>query len=100
MSEAEPPSLVLVHCAWPRDRRLVGDLLRAMGAEPRSPSGPAESRQLLAEGRVGLVLADTKGGLGPLGDLLRAVDEAPDGRDLPLVLLAEPDEVGDMAGLS
>jgi len=42
-----------------------------------------------------LILADNKAGRGPLDDLLQTIDAVPDARELPMVLLAEADEVAE-----
>src|SRR4051812_31513524 len=92
--------LVLLHLGWPRDREQVGMLLGADGADVRPTPPTPELRRLLAEGRADLVLADTKGGFGPLGDLLRGLGASPESSGLPLVLLAEPEGGGGLAGLA
>ena len=65
------------------------------GRRPQSP----ELRRLLAEGRLDLVLADTKGGRGPLMTCCRRSTPVPEAGDLPMVLLAEADEVPELADL-
>jgi hypothetical protein len=69
MDDRGPRPLVLPHLGWPRDREQVGELLRTTGANVRPTPPSPELRRVLAEGRPDLVLADTKRGLGPLGDL-------------------------------
>ena len=49
---------------------------------------------------IDLVLADSSGGLGLLGELLRALDAHPTARDLPLVLLGDASDVGLLADLT
>src|SRR5689334_1468744 len=100
MDDSGRRPLVLLHLGWPRDREQVGMLLGADGADVRPTPSTPELRRWLAEGRPDLVLADTKGGLAPLGDLLRTLDAGPESNDLPLVLLAEPHEVGELADLA
>ena len=99
MGESGGRPLVLLHLGWPRDRELVGDLLDAAGFDSRPTPASPELRRLLAEGRLDLVLADTKGGRGPLEDVLGTLDACSEAGDLPIVLLAEADEVSGLADL-
>lgn len=92
--------LVLVQCGWPRDRELLGELLGALGAEMRPVGEPGGLRTLLDDDRVDLVLADSAAGLGDLGDLLHALDGRAETTDLPLVLLADPEELTSLADLT
>jgi hypothetical protein len=71
MGNSERQPLVLLHCGWPRDQKLVQRLLSALGADGRPLDRVANLGQLVAEGRLDLVLADSSGGHGPLGELLR-----------------------------
>jgi len=91
---------VLVHCGWPRDRELVGRMLRALGAECRPLEGVPDLRQLVAADGIDLILADSAGGHGPLGELLRVLDEQPGAGDLPLLLLADTSDVDLLAELT
>src|SRR3954453_22677732 len=93
MAEPGARPLVLLHLGWSRDRELVGGQLRAVGADVLPTPAAPELRRLLAECRLDLVLADTKGGRGPLDDLWQMLDAVPEAGDLPIVLLAEADEV-------
>ena len=99
MGENGERPLVLLHLGWPRDRELVGGLLDAAGVDSRPTPESSELRRLLTEGRLDLVLADTKGGRGPLDDVLATLDACSEAGDLPLVLLAEADEVSGLADL-
>jgi signal transduction histidine kinase/CheY-like chemotaxis protein len=99
MHEPEARSLVLLHLGWPRDRELVGDLLGESGADSLPTPAPAELRHMLAESRLDLILADTKGGRGQLDDLLQAIDACVEAGELPIVLLAEPEEVAGLSAL-
>jgi signal transduction histidine kinase/ActR/RegA family two-component response regulator len=92
--------LVLVQCGWSGDRQLIGQMLRTLGADDRPMTSTSELRRLLAEDRVDLVLADTAAGHGLLGDLLRVLDGQPEARDMPVVLLAEPEELPALAALT
>jgi len=100
VDDDRPGPLVLVHCGWPRDRELIAGLVREAGAEVCPTPAPPELRRLLAEDRLDAVVADSKGGRGPLGDLLQVLDDTPDARDLPLVLLADPEEADELSALS
>ena len=100
MDEPGARPLVLLSLGWSRDRELVGGLLHAAGADSRPTPATPELRRLLAEGRFDLVLADTKGGRGPLDDLLQTLDAVPEAGELPMVLLAEADEVAELAELA
>ncbi len=99
MGEPTVGLLALVHCGWPRDRELLAELLGELGVEARTQGEPAEIRRLLAEDRVDLVLADSAGGPGSLADLLDAIDGRADVGELPMVLLADPQDLTSMAGL-
>ena len=99
MGESGERPLVLVHLGWPRDRELVGGLLDAAGVDSRPTPASPELRRLLAEGRLDLVLADTKGGRGPLDDVLETLDACSVPGELPIVLLAEADEVSGLVNL-
>jgi signal transduction histidine kinase len=99
MGEPRGRPLVLLHLGWARDRELVANLLDAAGADSLpTPPGP-ELGRLLGESLLDLVLADTKGGRGALDDLLGALDACVQAGELPIVLLAEADEVAELAAL-
>ncbi len=100
VSDVENPPLVLMHCGWPGDRDLVGRLLGSMGIECLALEPETDLRRLVAEDRIDLVLADSSGGHGPLGDLLGTLDGLPEGRDLPLILLADPTDASMLADLT
>ncbi|HEX8199194.1 MAG TPA: HAMP domain-containing sensor histidine kinase, partial [Isosphaeraceae bacterium] len=100
MSEPGRRPLVLVQCGWAGDRQLVGQLLRGLGADDQPMTSTADLRRLLAEDRIDLVLADTAAGHGILGDLLRVLDGQAEARDMPVVLLAEPEELTALADLT
>ena len=85
---------------WSRDRELVGRLLDSLGAECLALEPATDLRRLVAEERLDLVLADSYGGRGPLGDLLETLDGLPEGGELPMVLLAEAAEVPMLAELA
>ena len=54
----------------------------------------------VAEDRLDLVLADSSGGHGPLGELLGTLDGLSEGRDLPVILLADPTDASMLAELT
>ena len=99
MGENGERPLVLLHLGWPRDRELVGGLLDAAGVDSRPTPESSELTRLLTEGRLDLVLADTKGGRGPLDDVLETLDACSVPGELPIVLLAEADEVSGLVSL-
>jgi len=92
--------LALVQCGWPRDRELVGDLLGSLGAEAWPMGNPEELRRLVAEGRIDLVVADSAGGFDALGRLIEILDGRADEGGLPMVLLADPEEISSLADLA
>ncbi len=100
MSDARRRPLVLVQCGWPRDRELIGELLGSLGADMWPMGGPSEIRRLLAEDRVDLVLADTAGGQGALAGLLEILDGKAESGELPMVLLADPEDLTSLADLT
>ncbi len=99
MGEPWSRPLVLLSLGWLRDWELVSGLLHSAGADSLPTPAVSELRRLLAEGRFDLVLADTKGGQGPLNDLLQTLDAVPEAGELPLVLLADADEVAELKEL-
>ncbi|MEJ7640460.1 MAG: PAS domain-containing protein, partial [Singulisphaera sp.] len=100
MNDVESPPLVLMHCGWPGDRDLICRLLGSLGAECLALEPATDLRRLVAEDRLDLVLADSSGGHGPLGDLLGTFDRLPECRDLPIILLADPTDVSMLADLT
>ncbi len=100
MAEPARTPLVLVRCGWQRDRELVGQMLGMLGASARSIDDPAELQRLLVEDRIDLVLADAAGGLASLRELLQLLDDRAESAELPMVLLAPPDELTDLAVLT
>ena len=80
VDDVESPPLVLMHCGWPGDRDLVCRLLDSLGAECLALEPATDLRRLVAEDRLDLVLADSSGGHGPLGELLATLDGLPEGR--------------------
>src|SRR5947209_16312276 len=99
MGENGARPLVLLHLGWSRDRELVGGLLRAAGADSRPTPAATELIRLLTGGGLDLILADTKGGRGPFVDLLQTLDDVSEAGQLPIVVLAEADEVAELAEL-
>lgn len=89
--------LALVHCGWPRDRQLVAELLGTMGVEVRVAEPFADVRRLLAEDRVDLILADSAVGQGSLAAFLGTLDGHAEAVDLPMVLLADPADLNELA---
>ena len=85
--------LVLIHCEWTRDRELLGHLIQSLGADFRSIEETETVRQLLRADRADLIVADSSGGVGPLSALLALLDSQPEATDLPMVLLANSDEL-------
>src|SRR5206468_338210 len=100
VDDTETPPVVLVHCGWPADRELIGRLLATIGAECLAPGPTTDLGRLVTEDRLDLVLADSSGGHGPLGDLLAVLDARPEARDLPLILLADATDVSLLADLT
>ena len=94
MDESKPRRpLVLVHCEWSRDRDLVADLLAELGADHRPLGAVEHVRWLFEEDRVDLILADSAGGVGPVATVLDFLDERGGKSDLPMVLLASPEDL-------
>ncbi|HEX8199548.1 MAG TPA: PAS domain-containing protein, partial [Isosphaeraceae bacterium] len=91
---------VLVHCGWRGDRELACRLLGGLGIECQFLGSEAELRRLAAEDGLDLVLADSAGGHGPLGELLATLDAVPQTRDLPMILLADATDVVMLADLT
>ncbi len=85
--------LVLVHCEWSRDRELVGHMLETLGTKFQSIEPIEAARQIIEEDRADLILADSSGGIGPLSALLAILDDRPEGTDLPMVLIANLEEL-------
>lgn len=92
--------LVLVSCQWERDAELVGDLLISMGARAHGFDRLQEAYDILAADGIDLILADSDGGIEPLATLLELLDHLPDRNDLPLVLLANSDDLSALKGLT
>jgi len=93
MDDAGRRPLALVHCGWPRDRELLGELLGSLGADIWSAGDPADLRRLLAEDRIDLVVADSTGGHGTLFELLGEIDGRAEVGELPMVLLVDSGEL-------
>jgi len=85
--------LVLTHCEWIRDRELVDQLIQSLGADNHAIQDVDETRKILEADRVDLILADSSGGGDPLATLLSLLDQRPEAADLPMVLMANPDEL-------
>jgi len=97
---APRPPLTLVHCGWPRDRELVGELLGSLGAAMWPMGDPDELRRLVAEDRIDLVVADSTGGFDALARLIEILDGRVKEGGLPMVLLADPEELSSLADLA
>ncbi len=93
MNKATGRPLALVHCEWARDRELVGQLLDALGVESQPIGRVEETRQILEQDRVDLILADSSGGIGSLAALLALLDNQPEWAELPMVLMASVGEL-------
>ena len=85
--------MVLTHCEWIRDRELMDQLIRSLGADNLAIQDIDETRKILEADRADLILADSGGGIGPLATLLTLLDQRPEATDLPMVLMANPDEL-------
>ena len=88
-----PRPLILIHCEWARDRELLGQLIQDLGADFHPIEDIEAIRQILGADRADLIVADSSGGIGPLTTLLTLLDSRPEAADLPMVLLANPDEL-------
>ena len=93
MTELQPRPLILTHFVWLRDRELVGQLLGSLGIDSRPIEHVEATRLVLEQNQVDLILADSTGGVGPLTTLLALLDDRPEWADLPMVLLANPDDL-------
>jgi len=93
MSKPSTRPLVLMHCEWTRDNELVGQLLREIGADFHAIEQSEETRRILAADRADLILADSGGAIGSLMNLLAFCDNRPGGADLPMVLLANLEDL-------
>ena len=91
---------VLVHCALPRDGELISQLLEGRGIDHRSLARLDDLRGLLEAEHADLILTDSAGGIGPLGVLLDLLDDRPQWADLPMVLLATPEEMPHLSKLT
>ncbi len=100
MGDGTPRPRVLVLCGRRRDRELIGRMLASVGADGCSIDAARDADRLVEEDRIDLVLADSSGDLGLLGELLRALDAHPTARDLPLILLGDASDVGLLADLT
>ncbi len=93
MNETPARPLVLMHCEWARDRELAGQLIRNLGADFHVIQDADETRKILEVDGADLILADSGGGVGPLAALLSLLDHRPEAADLPMVLMANLDEL-------
>ena len=91
--------LAVVHCGWPRDRELVGELLASVGAEMWPMGDPADLRTLIDDDRIDLVVADSTAGVDAIAHLIGILDGDANNGGLPMVFLADPAEIAPLSDL-